>query len=225
MARKKKWRLMTHVAESSTEFEMFRRGSGEMFDWISRNQRDMSDCRGLSPIEHLGGAGLLGRNLLATHANYLAPGDAALLARRRVSVVHCPRSHDYFSHKPFPHGALTRAGVNVCLGTDSLATMRKPQRADIELNVFAEMQLFAQKNPGMTSEQILQMATMNGAQALGLERKAGEFSRSAHADLIALPYAGKIADVCDSIVQHVGAVSASMIGGEWAIKPTFSQTR
>lgn len=222
VARKKRWRMMTHVAESATEFEMFRDGAGEMFTWIRRNERDMSDCCGVSPVQHLADTKMLGRNLIATHANYLAPGDAALLAKRRVSVAHCPRSHDYFEHEAFPYIALTKAGVNICLGSDSLATMRKSRRQNVELNMFAEMQLFAQKNPGVPPDQILRMATMNGARALGLARKLGELSTGGHADVIALPYAGKMADIYDGIIHHGGEVSASMIEGEWAKRPPAS---
>ena len=43
-ARRRQWRVVTHVAESAAEFEMFRHGRGEMFDWLRRNQRDMTDC-------------------------------------------------------------------------------------------------------------------------------------------------------------------------------------
>jgi len=219
VARKNGWRMMTHVAESAEEFEMFREGTGEMFTWIGRNERDMSDCCGVSPVQHLADTRMLGRNLIATHANYLAPGDADLLAQRRVSVAHCPRSHHYFEHEPFPYRALTKAGVNICLGSDSLATVRKPRRTNVELNMFAEMQLFAQKNPSVPADEILRMATMNGARALGLARTVGELSRRSHADIIALPYDGKMADIYDGIVHHVGEVSASIIEGEWAKKP------
>ena len=58
---------------------------------------------------------MLGPNLLAVHVNLLAQGDAALLGRRRVNVIHCPRSHDYFRHPPFPRERLAKAGVNLCL--------------------------------------------------------------------------------------------------------------
>src|SRR2546430_501608 len=101
VAREKGWRLTTHVAESAEEFEMFTRARGPMFDWLKRNERDMSDCGLGSPVQRLEDNGYLADNLLAAHANYLAPGDAASLARCGVSVVHCPRSHAFFRHEPF----------------------------------------------------------------------------------------------------------------------------
>ncbi len=219
VARQRRWRVVTHVAESATEFEMFRHARGEMFEWLRRSQRDMSDCDGASPVQHLAGTGLLGHNLLATHVNYLAPGDLELLAEKRVSVVHCPRSHDYFRHQAFPRRALAKAGVNLCLGTDSLATVRKRRHQHVELNLFEEMRAFAAGHPGVRPEQIVRMATVQGAEALGLAGQAGELRRKAFADLIVLPFAGKTSDCFDAVLQHAGPVQASLIDGQWAVRP------
>jgi cytosine/adenosine deaminase-related metal-dependent hydrolase len=218
-ARQRRLRVATHVAESATEFEMFRRARGEMFDWLARNHRDMSDCGGVSPVQQLTRQHALGPHLLAVHANCLAPGDAALLMQKRVSVVHCPRSHDYFKHLEFPFRELTKAGVNVCLGTDSLATVRKHPKHQLELNLFHEMRAFASAQPHVAPEIILQMVTLNGARALGLRGKIGGLKRDFFADLITLPYSGKLAEVCKAVVQHTGDVAASMIAGRWVIAP------
>ena len=129
-ARKNNLLVATHIAESATEFEMFKHARGEMFDWLKRNNRDMSDCGGVSPVQLLARHQSLTSRLLAIHVNQLARGDAALLAKSGASVVHCPRSHDFFSHAPFPFKTLLRAGVNICLGTDSLATVRKETKAN-----------------------------------------------------------------------------------------------
>ena len=216
-ARRRGWRLATHVAESAAEFEMFTKGGSELFEWLRRNQRDMRDCDGRSPVQHLAQCDALGRHLLAVHVNYLAPGDTALLGRKRVSVVHCPRSHDYFRHQEFPFHALAKAGVNICLGTDSLATVRKHPRREVELNMFHEMRAFAAKYPDVSPKRIVRMATINGAIALGRSGKIGELKRNAFADLIAIPLQEKRADVYDAIVGHAGEIAAGMIGGEWAI--------
>jgi len=219
LARKRQLRLVTHIAESATEFEMFTQGRGEMFDWLRRNRRDMSDCDGRSPVQHLARCNALGPHLLAVHVNHLAPGDAALLARKRVSVVHCPSSHDYFRHREFPRRELARAGVNLCLGTDSLASFRKQRGWETKLSLFQEMRAFATKHPDVSAKQILQMTTLNAARALGLAGKAGEIRTGAFADLIALPLPEKLPEICSAIVQHSGDVAASMIGGEWAKTP------
>jgi cytosine/adenosine deaminase-related metal-dependent hydrolase len=218
-ARKRKWRVSTHIAESEQEFEMFQHGGGKMHDWLARNGRDNSDCRRGSPVAHFARNKLLGENVLAVHVNYLARGDATLLAKNQTHVVHCPRSHDYFKHAKFERERLANAGVNLCLGTDSLATTRKTGKHKPELDLFAEMRLLAERDPTVSPVEILHMATINGARALGLAGQIGELSKNAEADLIAVPFAGKTAGVHEALLQHSGSVSASMIDGQWAIPP------
>ncbi len=213
------WLVSTHVAESAEEFDMFTQARGAMFKWMRRNERPMSDCGLRSPVRHLEKTGALGKNLLAVHANYLAHGDARLLAKRNVSVAHCPRSHDFFSHREFPFDELTNAGVNICLGTDSLATVKKTRGKKLDLNLFSEMRAFAKKHPGVSAETILKISTVNGARALNLEGQAGELSTNALADFITIPFPGKVSDTFNAVVQHKGGVSASMIDGQWAIPP------
>ena len=137
-ARERGLTVMTHVAESEEEFEMFMRGRGAMHDWLRRSGRDMADCGGVSPVQHLERAGLLCDRLLAVHANYLARGDAARLGRSGASVVHCPRSHDFFGHRRFPLEELALAGVNLCLGTDSLATLAAPMLPSSSMNFIVQ---------------------------------------------------------------------------------------
>lgn len=218
-ARKKKLPLTTHVAESAQEFEMFVHARGAMHDWLKRNERDLTNCGLGSPVEHLARNRMLGENLLAVHANYLGAKDAALLAKRKVNVVHCPRSHFYFKHRPFPLEKLLRAKVNVCLGTDSLATVYKTRREKPELNLFEEMRALAKAHPGLSPKNILQMATVNGAKALGLTGRIGELSQNTFADLIAIPFTGGKANAFEAAMDFSGHVRASMIGGEWAIAP------
>jgi cytosine/adenosine deaminase-related metal-dependent hydrolase len=214
-AREKKLRLAVHVAESEQEYEMFAYARGEMFDWLKKNGRDNSDCGIGTPLQHLERAGLVGDNLLAIHANYLDVGDYGLLASRKVSVVHCPRSHEYFQHRKFPLDRLLEAKVNVCLGTDSLATITKNDKEEINLDMFLEMQALARTNPEVQAQTILKMATTNGACALGMAGKIGELSGGAFADLVMLPFSGAISDVYSMVVNYSGKISAAMIDGRW----------
>jgi len=212
-------RLCIHVAESGQEFEMFMHARGEMFHWLQRNERDMSDCGRGSPVRHLARSGMLGENLLAIHVNFLARGDAALLGKHRVHVVHCPRSHSYFRHPPFPRRRLANAGVNICLGTDSLATVRTIGKQNPELNLFDEMRQLAANEPKLPPRQILRLATVNGALALGRAGEIGELSENAFADLITIPATTKTGDAYETVLAHTGPVSASMIDGRWHIPP------
>ena len=217
------WRVTTHVAESALEFEMFATGKGAMFDWLRRSGREMSDCGLGSPLQYLERHGLLRENLLAIHVNYLARGDAARLTRCGVYVVHCPRSHHYFGHAPFPLRRLHRAGVNICLGTDSLASVLKSRRQAVELSLFEEMRRLRTTDPWLTPKAILRMATLNGARALGLKGQVGELAEGALADLIVLPFAGRPREVYDAVLAHSGHVSASMIDGRWVIRPGLNR--
>src|SRR5208283_4249567 len=150
-ARQTNWRVTMHVAESEDEFEMFARRRGPMFDWLER-QRGTEDCGRGTPLAQVERCGLLGENFLAVHANYLLDSDIQALARSGASVVHCPRSHAYFQHQRFPCEELAAAGVNVCLGTDSLASVSLAWRQKPELNLLAERRQFAADHPGVAPD-------------------------------------------------------------------------
>lgn len=221
-ARRHSWPVTTHVAESREEFEMFARSKGALFDWLAP-QRGADEAGGRSPVRHLAQQGLLGRNFIAVHANYLAEGDARLLAASGASVAHCPSSHAYFRHERFPLESMLAEGVNVCLGTDSLATMSRERRQPLELNLFAEMRGLAANAPELSPESILRMATVNGARALGREQQIGELTAGACADVIAIPWTGRKADVYETVLSHPGRVAASMIHGRWALPPGWTR--
>ncbi len=140
-------------------------------------------------------------------------------ARAARRSAHCPRSHEYFRHPPFLWQRLVKAGVNICLGTDSLATVRKGGRKLPDLSMFEEMRTLADREPELPPMEILRMATINGARALGLAGRLGELSPGNLADLIAIPFTAKVSAAVDFVVQFSGPVSASMIGGQWAVAP------
>jgi cytosine/adenosine deaminase-related metal-dependent hydrolase len=207
--------VSVHVAESDEEFQMYTRRDGPLFAWL-KGQRHMGDCGHGSPVQQLERCGLLSSRLLAAHVNYLGQSDAELLGRRGVHVVHCPRSHAYFGHRAFPATRLAAAGVNLCLGTDSLASVVK-RRQPVELDLFAEMRTFAQMAPDLDPRRILEMATVNGARALGIE--TGVIETGKWADLIAIPYEGGGAGAAEAVVHHKRAADAVMIHGQWEVPP------
>jgi cytosine/adenosine deaminase-related metal-dependent hydrolase len=218
VARRKRWRVTMHVAESIEEQEMYVHRRGSLFDWL-RSQRDMSDCEGATPVQQIRKCGLLGENFLAVHANCLEADDIAALAESGSSVAHCPRSHAYFQHPPFLYESLAAAGVNVCLGTDSMASILQVRREKPELNMFAEMRAFAERRPEIEAEEIVRMATLNGARALGLEDQVGGLFEGGAADLIAIPFAGKMKEAWEAVIHHSGEVTVSMIAGRWVSEP------
>jgi cytosine/adenosine deaminase-related metal-dependent hydrolase len=220
VARARGLRLTTHVAESAEEFEMFLFRRGPMFDWL-KSQRDVSDCGQGSPVQLLDSCGLLARDFLAVHVNFLWDGDARLLGARGASVAHCPRSHGYFRHTRFPRAALQQAGVNLCLGTDSLATVRAARGERPVLSMFAEMQALAGNDSGLSATEILRLATVNGARALGLAGQVGELRPGALADVIAVPFHGDPTNAAEAVVNHHGDAAGVMIGGAWSIRPAW----
>ena len=212
-ARERGWLLTAHVAESADEFQMYQDARGAMFNWL-RPQRDMSDCGIGSPVAHLARHGALAPHVLAVHANYLAPGDAALLAVAGASVAHCPRSHAFFGHKKFPLLELTKAGVNICLGTDSMATMPRTRGEPFALDLFSEMRTLAGNFSTLRPRRIVEMATMHAAKAIGRPTELGRLAPGSCADLIVLPR-GKTHDPYRAVLHHHGDVLASMVRGVW----------
>jgi len=198
--------ITTHVAESIEEDEMFRQGRGRLYDAFRERGRDMSDCGHVGPVELLHRYGVLGRNCLAVHANCLTADDVRLLAETGTSVVHCPKTHRYFQRPPAPVPALLAAGVNVCLGTDSLAS-------NDTLDMFAEMRELARVFPALLPAQLVAMATTNAAIALNQFARLGKIATGAMADLIAVPVNGH-ADPAAAVVAAEKAVAFMMINGK-----------
>ena len=136
--------LAMHIGESSDEDEMFHQGSGALYEMMASAGRDMSDCGKKSPLAHAASFGVLNDRFLGIHGNYLSDADIQTLADCGASLAHCPRSHQYFNHAVFRFDDLESAGVNICLGTDSLATMSEK---DAKLELFSEMRLFRELHP------------------------------------------------------------------------------
>ncbi len=215
VAREQSWLVTTHVAESAEEFDMYMHGRGGMHDWLKLSGRDMSDCGGHSPVAWLAEQGVLHGRFIAVHANYLADGDAELLAEHGVGVAHCPRSHAYFGHAPFGYGLLRKHGVGVALGTDSLASVRCSMRTPAELDMFEEMRAFAVANPGVDPAEILGMVTTEAAGILGRGGELGGLGEGMLADLVVLDLGRENGSVAEAVLQHRGPVRRVMIGGEW----------
>jgi cytosine/adenosine deaminase-related metal-dependent hydrolase len=217
LARQRGWHLSVHLAESREEFDMFKHRKGPLFEWLE-SQRDMGDCSGCTPVQAAHRQGILSERTLAVHANYLDDEDIGLLAESKTSVVHCPRSHLYFKHTRFPYDRLAKAGVNICLGTDSLATMEKKPRKKLALDLFAEMRSFLRYHPQSSLEETLKMVTTNGAKALGLSGCIGVLTAGAQADIIALPYTGSVSSAIESIIFNKEGLTACMVGGTWIFR-------
>jgi cytosine/adenosine deaminase-related metal-dependent hydrolase len=209
--------LTTHLAESEEEMAMFCQASGPLYEFMKSIGRPMDDCGCKTPLASFVGApyaspARTGRALpdrwIIAHLNELSKSDFELLKRSQVKfhLVHSPRSHRYFDHSPFPFERLHRLRFNVCLGTDSLASNEN-------LNLFAEMRAFQQRNPAIAPPKILEMVTLNPALALGQQNALGRIRAGFRADLIAIP-CDKGGDLFDEIIAFDGAVDWTMVNGK-----------
>ncbi|MGD0649879.1 MAG: amidohydrolase family protein [Verrucomicrobiia bacterium] len=199
--------LTTHLAESEQEDDMFRHGTGPMYDYFLRAGRDMSDCRRVGPVQLLSELTVLAPNCLAAHANYLTPLDVTLLKQSGAHVVHCPKSYRFFNRPTPLLSVFWQNDINVCLGTDSLVS-------NDTLDMFAEMQTLTREFPRVSAEKVLSMATVCGAKALNLSDKLGKIAADAWADLIAVPLDGARVDPYEAVVYAETPVCFSMIGGK-----------
>jgi aminodeoxyfutalosine deaminase len=138
--------------------------------------------------------------------NDLTDHDFELLKKSATkdSIVHCPRSHCYFGHPQFQFQKLRNLGLNICLGTDSLAS-------NDDLSVFAEMRAFRKDFPDVSAEEVLKMVTVNPAHALQQENALGKIRSGFLADLIAIPI--RSISTFDELIGFEESVNWSMIGG------------
>lgn len=198
----------THLAETAEEMEMFAGASGEMFDFLKPLGRPMGDTGGTTPVRRILGRGLVPRGGLLVHMNCLSAEDWNIVADRAgtFSVVHCPNCHAYFDRPPFELERFRALGVPVCLGTDSLAS-------NGSLNLFSEMRTVRQRHPTLTAAEVLDMVTRIPARAIGFPGLLGEIAAGAHADLIAVPYAGSLGGVEEAIPDNRSEIEWMMVAG------------
>jgi len=210
VARRENTLLTTHLAESGEEMKMFRDASGPLYKFLKSIGRPMNDCGNQTPLEmFLGAPG--GRALprwIVAHLNELAKSDFELLqkSKEKFHVVHSPRSHAFFNHSRFPFERLRALGLNICLGTDSLASNQS-------LSLFAEMRAFQKESLQTSPEEILQMVTVNPACALQQPNALGRISRGFRADLTTIPN-NETRNLFEDVVAFDGTVDWVMVDGK-----------
>lgn len=148
------------------------------------------EVSGERPLAMLHRLGLLGPRTQCVHMTDLGDEDIALVAASGAHVIHCPQSNMKLASGACPVGRLRAAGVNVALGTDSAASNN-------DLNLFGEMhsaallaKLSSADAAALPAAEALQLATLGGARALGLEQQIGSLEVGKQADLIAVDLSG-----------------------------------
>lgn len=145
---------------------------------------------GKRPIERLNDLGLLSPRLLAVHMTQLTDDEIKLVAETGTHVLHCPESNLKLASGFCPTYKLQQAGVNLTLGTDGAASNN-------DLDMIAEMhtaallaKAVANNASALPAKDILRMATINGATALGLDAEIGSLEIGKSADITAIDLSG-----------------------------------
>ena len=135
---------------------------------------------GPSPVAYLNELDFLGPRTLAVHGVWLDDPDCRLLAQSQSWLVLCPRANRYTGAGVPPVDRLLQAGVNLALGTDSLA-------GNWDLNLFGEMRWLHRNFPAYPGDLWLRLGTLNGARALGRDRDLGSLEPGKKATLGFIP--------------------------------------
>lgn len=158
---------------------------------------------GMRPVARLAKLGLLGASTTFAHCVHLNPIEIQLLAENGCSIAHCPSSNLKLASGIAKIADYAKEGINIGLGTDGAASNNR-------LDMFTEMRLAALLAKGVTGDatavsahQALEMATINGAKALGLDDKIGSIEVGKLGDLVAV----KLDDLnmlpCFDVISHL----------------------
>jgi 5-methylthioadenosine/S-adenosylhomocysteine deaminase len=171
---------------------------------------------GLRPLARMQRLGVVGPGLIAVHAVHLEPAEIEQLREAGSHIAHCPSSNLKLASGIAPLAALRAAGVNVGLGTDGAASNNR-------LDLFQEMRTAALVAKGVTgnptalpAEEVLSMATLGAARALGLDDRIGSIEAGKWADLTAVNLAALELSPCYHPVSHlVYAASRHHVSHVW----------
>lgn len=148
--------------------------------------RQVRDRSGLTPTAYLDRLGVLGPDVVGFHAVWLTDDDIALLADRNVGLVHNPESNLKLASGAMSVQAVRAAGIAVGLGTDGPASNNDLDLFDA-LSLAALLQKHERDDPtALPAPEVLAMATIEGARALGLADRIGSLEPGKRADLIVL---------------------------------------
>ena len=186
---------------------------------LHENAAEVAEARGRvgkSWIYHLHELGLLSPSLQAVHMTQLTDHELKLVAEHNVNVIHCPHSNLKLASGICPVERLRAAGVNVALGTDGAASNNT-------LDLLAEARLaalLAKQTGGDTTlgcaSQMLHMATLAGARALGLDKKTGSLEPGKQADMVAFDLgAPRFAPMRDPVATLIHGAPAGAVSHVW----------
>jgi aminodeoxyfutalosine deaminase len=166
-------RLAIHLSESPEEVEFVREGTGGLADIFGSNEWGGV---GVSPVQYAQSIELLAPETIAAHlATGVSEEELEILAQTGVAAAHCPRSNDFLGCGISPVLRMMEKGIRVGMGTDGLWSSPS-------MNLFEET-LFAMKLHGLDGAAGLELATLGGARALGIEAETGTIEAGKWGDL------------------------------------------
>ena len=195
--------IATHLAESDDETEFLLTGKGA---WESFAEM-LVPPPGATGIRALAEAGLLDSNVLAAHCVKADEEEIALLAEHDVAVAHCPRSNGILGCGVAPLTALRDAGIRVCIATDSPASTPSFDMFDEMRAAIYAARAREQRPDALTTRDALELATLGGARALGLDGSVGSLVPGKKGDVTILSLAAS------SFIPWEDPVTGAVLGG------------
>ncbi len=172
----------------------------------SENQAEVDDVReqyGKTPIELLHSYDLLDNRTVLAHCVKLQDHEIALLSESCTNVAHCPESNLKLGSGIARIAEMIEAGVNVCIGTDGAASNNDLDLLG-EIRTAALLQKGYYENPEvLTTMQAMEMATINGAKAYGLEEDLGSLEPGKRADIVIIDFDKSHLTPCHDVYAHL----------------------
>jgi cytosine/adenosine deaminase-related metal-dependent hydrolase len=174
--------LAIHLAETIDEAMFTTEHRGDLRSYLERLGvwDEHVPCPHARPIDLAAATGLLTDTTVLAHANYLSDAEIGVLAGAGSHVVYCPRTHAAFGHPPHRYRAMLAAGINVCVGTDSLASTPS-------LSILDELRWLHANRHDCDPATLLEMGTLRGARALAWDDDVGSLGIGKAADFAVVP--------------------------------------
>jgi 5-methylthioadenosine/S-adenosylhomocysteine deaminase len=186
MARAEQLPIAIHAAESDAEQGLVARADGDFADAL-RQRGIVVEARGESTIELLDRIGALGARPLLIHCVRVSADDVRRIAGAGCGVAHCPASNAKLGHGVADLGAFLTAGITVGLGSDSVASNNRMDILDEARLALLFARARHQDWHGFPASRGVELSTLGGARALGLEQEIGSLDVGKSADLAAFP--------------------------------------
>jgi 5-methylthioadenosine/S-adenosylhomocysteine deaminase len=152
---------------------------------MKKERDDSQKQNGMSPVQYLEKIGVLGPDVVAAHCIFVDEADWKLLAERHVGCVHNPSSNMMLASGVSPVPEMRRAGIAVGLGTDGPAGSNNDLDLMEEMDLAAKLAKITKMDPlALTAKAVVEMATIDGARALHMEKEIGSLETGKKADLV-----------------------------------------